>query len=164
VTAKKSKNMPKWEYQILEILARKQVGDFEEFKEKLRRAGRLAPCRYIALESIGSLTATCFQGKELSCLTCSEYEPEEEPAHWNHGYAVFGSGRVIHLLNDVESNGYWRSGLTLCGRILNEENDDVEIYPLDSFEDIFNELNLKKSGPGICNKCQKNISQKRPLL
>jgi hypothetical protein len=153
--------MPKWEYQILEILARKQEEETEEFNEKLRRAGRLAPCRYIALESTGSLTINCIQGKELSCLTCSEYEPEEQPGHWNHGYAVFESGRVIHLLNHVESDGYWRSGITLCGRILNEEYDDVEIYPLDSFDEIFSELNLKKSDPGICKKCQKKYQAKQ---
>ena len=159
--AEQAKKMPKWEYQILEILAKKQEEELEEFKEKLRRAGSLAPCRYIALELKDAITAICIRGKVLGCLTCSEYEPEEEPGYWSHGYALFESGRVIHLLNDVESEGYWRSGLTLGGRILNEEYDDVEIYPLDSFNEIFNGLNLKECDPGICKKCQKKYQARK---
>jgi len=77
------------------------------------------------------------------------------------GRAVFESGRVIHLFNQVESDGYWCSGLTLCGRILTEEYDNVEIYHLDSFDEIFNELNLKKSDQGICKKCQKKYQARK---
>jgi hypothetical protein len=153
--------MPKWEYQILEILARKQEEEIEEYKEKLRRVGRLAPCRHIALELKEAFTAICTIGKGLGCLICSEYEPEEEPGHWNHGYAVFEFGRVMHLLNDVESDGYWRSGLTLCGRNINEEDDNVEIYPLNSFDEIFDEPNLEKTDSGICKKCQRKYLEKK---
>ncbi|MFH0941845.1 MAG: hypothetical protein V1823_02325 [Chloroflexota bacterium] len=71
---------------------------------------------------------------------------------------MFEFGRVIHLVEHLESDGFYRSGRALCGRILSEEKMAVEIYPLESFDELDEQM-IGKQYPSenICRKCQKEL-------
>lgn len=61
---------------------------------------------------------------------------------------------MIHLVKDVESDGFYRSGRALCGRMLSEEEMAVEIYPLESFDQLVEEMGERYSGQNVGRKCQ----------
>ncbi|MBN1856330.1 MAG: hypothetical protein JW846_05180 [Dehalococcoidia bacterium] len=123
--------MTGWEDELAEIIARKDGERLEQAKTRLRDVGRGTPCRHFS-----GLSRECKLGYELYCLTCQDYEPHETPGSWDKGYAMFENGRVLHLVKNVKSNGFFRSGWTLCGRALSEEDMAVEIYPLETFEQV----------------------------
>jgi len=142
-------DMAHWEDEIGEIIAKKEREGLEEVKERLREVGRSAPCRYFF-----AVPPRCSLRHELDCLTCPDYKPHETPGRWTKGYAVFESGRVIHLVEDVESDGFYRSGRALCGRMLSEEEMAVEIYPLESFDELAEEMGERYPGQNVCRKCR----------
>ncbi len=135
-----------WEQEIAEIFANKEKADIADFREKLREAGRSAPCR-----NFFAVPPRCFLGHELDCLICPDYQPHETPGTWDKGYALFECGRVVHLVRSVVSDGFYRSAKALYGRWLSEEDDAVEIYPLDSFDELPTDLATKT----VCRLCQK---------
>ena len=144
--------MVHWEDAVAEIIANKEREAIEEAKGRLREVGRLAPCRYFLLFS-----PRCSLNHEINCLTCPDYEPHETPGRWSKGYAIFEDGRVIHLVEDVESDGFFRSGRALCGRMLSEEEMAVEIYPLESFDQLDEEISQLYRGQNVCKKCQRTL-------
>jgi hypothetical protein len=141
--------MAHWEDEVASIIASKEGQALEEAKESLREVGRSAPCRYFF-----AMPPRCGLRRDLDCVACPDYKPHETPGRWSKGYAVFESGRVIHLVEDVESDGFYRSGRTLCGRMLSEEEMAVEIYPLESFDQLDEEIREMYPRQRICRKCQ----------
>lgn len=140
--------MAHWEDEIGEIIARKEREGLEEVKERLR-GWALSP-----LPVFFAVPPRCSLRHELDCLTCPDYKPHETPGTWTKGYAIFEAGRVIHLVKDVESDGFYRSGRALCGRMLSEEEMAVEIYPLESFDQLVEEMGERYPGQNVGRKCQ----------
>lgn len=117
--------------ELEEILRRKGFGlTVEELAMEFERAGRSAPCRYFS-----ALAAQCHLGYELDCLTCSKYVPHERPGPLESAICRFGAGRVYHIMEFAESDGFYRWGRTLCGRFVDEKVEDVEIYD-EGFSDL----------------------------
>jgi len=147
--------MVHWEDEISEIMARKKGEELQELKQRFKEVGRSAPCRHLS-----TIPPQCSLRHELNCLACPDYRPHEMPGKWSKGYAVFESGSVIHLVEHLESDGFYRSGRALCGRILSEEKMAVEIYSLESFDELDEQM---KGAPypigGICRKCQGSYSR-----
>lgn len=114
--------------QLEEILRRKGVGStperLGELALELQKRSRAAPCRYFS-----ALVPGCKLGYELDCLNCPQYVPHESPGPLPGAICEFEGGRVYHLMKAAESDGFWRWGVTLCGRLVDEEGQDVEIYP-----------------------------------
>ena len=143
--------MARWEDEISGIIARKERRELEQAKARLKEAGRFAPCRHFT-----SFPPTCHRWHELHCLTCPDYAPQETPGELGKGYATFESGNVIHLVEHVRSDGYYRSGRALCGRLLSEEKMAVEIYPLESFAELDELKNEEAHAEGsICRTCRR---------
>ncbi len=141
--------MMNWEDEVTKIIARKERETLEEYRERLRESGRAAPCQHFV-----AFPPQCNLRHELDCLTCADYEPQETPGTWSKGYAVFEYGRVIHLVEDVESDGFYRCGRTLCGRMLSEEYMVVEIYPLESYSQLEEDTGEPYHGRNVCRKCK----------
>jgi bacterioferritin-associated ferredoxin len=79
------------------------------------------------------------------------YQPQETLGNLGKGFACYEEGKVVHLVDDIESDGYYRSGICLCNRLPDEEVDAVEIYPVETFEEIVNEFGENN----ICKICLK---------
>lgn len=146
--------MAHWKDEIAKIFINKEKQELEEARERMREVNRLAPCRNFSV-----IPPRCKLHHELDCLTCPDYEPHEIPGRWSKGYAFFEAGRVIHLVEDVESDGFYRSGKTLCGRMLSEEEMSVEIYPLESFDQLTEETGDLYQNRIVCRKCQGMLLQ-----
>jgi hypothetical protein len=136
----------------IEQLIKQQLSP--ELAEMVIKSGRLAPCLYlyIVFSPSQALMGLCKKGHKLDCLNCPGYEPTETPGELGDGIAQFEYGRVIHLVKSIESDSYYRSGTTLCGREIDEQSMAVEIYPDKDISDI-----PKKA---ICKKCAANAHAK----
>ena len=117
--------------ELEEILKGKGVGlTLEELAQEFERAGRSAPCAYFsALPGVNP----CKLGYELDCLNCSKYEPHERPGPLESAICEFSEGRVYHIMQFAESDGFYRRGETSCGRFVDEIAEDVEIYDDETF-------------------------------
>jgi hypothetical protein len=114
--------------------------------EMVIKSGRLAPCTFI-LSPV--LEPSCSKGYKLDCLNCPDYEPVETPGQMGEGIAQFENGQVIHLGKSIESDGYYRSGITICARKIDEVSMAVELYPDRDISNIPREA--------ICKKCAANV-------
>lgn len=132
--------------ELEEILRRKKVGStLEELAKQFEKAGRLAPCRYFSAMAPNRLAlgAHCKLGYELDCLNCPKYEPHEPPGSLESAICEFEKGKVYHIMRFAESDGFYRWGETLCGRLVDESVEDVDIYDDDSF-----------TQSRLCKKCE----------
>ncbi len=146
--------MTPWEDEIAEIIAKSADETLEQTRQRFKEASRAAPCRHGY-----ALPPSCSLGYELHCLTCADYEPPETPGEigMGMGFALFEDGSVVHLVRGVLTDGYYRCGKALCGRVLAEETMAVEIYPIDYAEEL-DELakgELQAEGRDVCRKCHK---------
>lgn len=136
----------KWEEEVAQIIALAENKEVEEVLQKFREVGRISPC-----VQFSALACKCRLDHVLDCLNCSDYEPHETPGDLGIGYAKYETGRVIHLVDDLQTDGFNRSGPALCHRWPDEEFDAVEIYPVTSWAEIIQAYGEKK----ICKRCLK---------
>ena len=139
----------KWKDEIISIIEQKEKADLKEAAKLFRAAGRSGPCNHFH-----PFPPECGLKQELDCLTCPHYQPQETVGNLGKGFACYEDGKVVHLVDDIESDGYYRSGICFCNRLPDEAVDAVEIYPVDTFEEIvenFGEENICK----ICLKAFK---------
>jgi hypothetical protein len=129
--------------QLEEIIRQKRFAlTPEELAQDFQKADRLAPCAHFSALSAILHVNPCKLGYELDCLNCSNYEPHEPPGPLEPAICVFENGKVYHVMEFAESDGFYRQGMTLCGRFVDEEADDVEIYGGETL-----------SGMRLCKKC-----------
>jgi bacterioferritin-associated ferredoxin len=143
----------KWEDEIIKIIERKENADLKEAAKLFRAAGRSGPCNHFH-----PFPPQCGLKQELDCLTCPHYQPQEIGGNLGQGFARYENGKVVHLVGDIESDGYYRSGVCLCNRLPDEEVDAVEIYPADTFEEIVEEF----GEDNICKICLKAFKEDNP--
>jgi len=117
--------------ELEEILKRKEtILTLEELAQEFEKVGRSAPCAYFsALPGVHP----CKLGHELDCLNCSKYEPHEPPGTLESAICEFSESEVSHIMEFAESDGFYRCGETLCGRLVDERAQDVDIYDDESF-------------------------------
>jgi len=102
------------------------------------------------MQSFSSLpTRMCFETR--IGLFNPHYQPQETLGNLGKGFACYEEGKVVHLVDDIETDGYYRSGICLCNRLPDEALDAVEIYPVETFEEIVNEF----GEDNICKICLK---------
>ena len=70
---------------------------------------------------------------------------------------MFEYGKVVHIVENAETDGYYRSGVSLCGLVLSEEDMAVEIYPAETLEEVAEaSRELADSFGPVCLRCMKN--------
>ncbi len=140
----------KWEEEISQIIAKAENKEIAEIMTKFREVGRSSPCSHFT-----GLSLKCRLNHELDCLTCPEYEPHETLGNLGRGYAEYECGKVIHLVDDVQTDGFYRSGPALCRRWPDGESDAVEVYPANSWDEVIQTFGEQK----ICKRCLKAFKE-----
>ncbi len=115
----------------------------DELAGEFEKRGRLAPCLYFS--GLGH----CHLGYQLDCLNCPKYEPHEPPGPFKEAICEFETGRVYHIMEFAESDGFYRRGKTLCGIFVDEGVYTVEIYGA---------MTLRERR--LCQKCEAATTRK----
>jgi hypothetical protein len=136
----------KWKDEIIKIVVQKENAATESAAKLFRSAGRISPCYFFH-----GYPPECSFKEELDCLTCPHYQPQEIIGNLGKGFACYEGSEIVHLVDDIESDGYYRSGLCLCNRLPDEESDAVEIYPFDTLNGVVKEFGENN----ICKICLK---------
>lgn len=97
-----------------------------------------APCQFFT-----AFPPTCQKGYSVPC-PCAKYKPREDPGELEPGLCLYEFGHVVHLMRFNSSDGFYRRGMTWCGRKVDEAIDALEIYDGDPSSDA-----------RICLKCQR---------
>jgi hypothetical protein len=111
-----------WQSQLERLIDRKNEQE-SAYRQVMKM--RSAPCN-----NFSGYQGTCHLGLEIDCLNCTRYEPWEPPGPLDEDISMceYETGRVYHLMEYAESDGYYRRGRTICGRYVDEKTDEVVIY------------------------------------
>jgi hypothetical protein len=93
---------------------------------------------------------------ELDCLTCPEYGIHEVEGNIGKGFALYDNSAIVHLVDNINSDGIYRSGNCFCGLWSNEESNPVEMFCVTDLSGLI--CNIGEAV--VCKQCLAAFKQK----